>query len=319
MSISRLPKKKANNIETLRVTILMGGLSDERAVSLSTGKVVQSYLDRTKYKVRSVNMDKAGAWRKKINPKNTDIVFNALHGLGGEDGTVQGYFDVANIPYTGSGVLASALGMNKFISRQLFAAAGLDVPASILVNDKSFDLSEIELPVIIKPNKGGSSIGVKVIQTREDLARNIRRSLTESGPSLVEALIKGREVTVPVLGNANAQALPVVEITPRGSSFFDYRNKYKKDGALEEVPAKLSDTVTQQLQRVALQAHKTIGCAGYSRTDMFLLPDNRVKILEINTLPGLTTNSLLPKSAAAAGITFPALLDHIINYALERK
>ncbi len=295
----------------------MGGVSDERSVSIATGKVIKAYLDKGKYSVRQVLMDKPGLWRKKITPANTDLVFNALHGAVGEDGQMQGYLDVVRIPYTGSGVLASALGMDKFTSRQLFMAAGLDVPASMLLTSEPEDYDKIELPAVVKPNQGGSSLGVIFVLTREELVRAVRKSLASYGSALIEQVISGREVTVPVLGNTKAEALPVVEIIPQGSSFFDYKNKYQKNGAEEIVPADIADVVKQNLQNCALKAHEVLDCRGYSRTDMILMADNRIKILETNTLPGLTQTSLLPKSAAAAGITFPELLDKVITFALN--
>lgn len=312
-----LSKKKTAETKIMRLTVLMGGVSSERTVSLATGRAVKSFLDRTKYNVRTVTMDKEGQWRKKITPSSADVVFNALHGRVGEDGQLQGYLDVIGVPYTGSGVLASAMGMDKFICRQILMAAGLDVPAGTLLDKMPETLANIELPAVVKPNSGGSSLGVSLAETREALTRAVRKTLKEHGPVLIEPLIRGRELTVPILGNGQPRALPVIEIIPRGSKFFDYRNKYKKDGATEETPAHISEIFTQRAQTIALKAHQAIACRGYSRTDMILTPNGQIKVLEINTLPGLTDASLVPKSAAAAGLTFPRLLDQIVALALE--
>ncbi len=296
----------------------MGGPSDEKAVSLSSGKTIIAHLDGTRYRPRSVIIDKTGTWQKKISRSKTDLVFNALHGTFGEDGKIQGYLDTMEMLYTGSGVLASALGMNKFISRQIFATNGLDVPKTKVVRDTDIDLDQMELPVIIKPNESGSSLGISIVSKREMLKIVIRQSIKKYGAILLEPVLVGREFSVAVLGNLEPKALPIIEITPKKGPLFDYHGKYKKNGAVEEVPAKIADVIRQNLETVAIKTHQLIGCRAYSRTDVILLSDNRIKVLEINTLPGLTSNSLLPKMAAAGGLSFSALLDRIIDYSLSK-
>jgi len=316
----RVSRAKATAAKKLRVAVLMGGSSNERAVSLSTGKTVLAHLDRTKYNPRAITMDHAGEWRRKITPANTDLVFIALHGSGGEDGHIQGYFELMGIPYTGSKLTASAIGMDKLFSKIVFGSIGIPVPTgTVIATGERFAPERFirphGLPAVVKPVTSGSSIGVEIVDTAQQLADTVERTVAKYGRALVEPLVKGRELTVPVLGNDRPRPLPVIEITPKKGTFFDYAAKYK-NGAAEETPARLPDVLTQKAQDIAVQCHRGLGCRGYSRVDMLLTPANHFKVLEINTLPGLTPVSLLPKSAAAAGMTYPELLDEIIRLAL---
>ena len=293
----------------------MGGTSQERRVSMQTGKAVVAHLDRLKYAVRSVELDRKGLWRKKITASNTDLVFIALHGELGEDGHVQGYLEVAGIPYTGSGVLASAIGMDKAYSKMVFENAGVPVLSGISIS-KNDTFEARYAPAVVKPSNGGSSIDVHIADSLSEVEQKVAELLKKYERVLVEPYVTGRELSVPVLGNDRARPLPVIEITPSNSRFFDYTAKYKKGAAEEQVPAKLPDVLAQKAQYIAVQTHKSLGCRGCSRVDMILTPANHFKVLEINTLPGLTPNSLIPKSAAAAGIPFPELLDEIIRCTL---
>lgn len=295
----------------------MGGLSDERAVSLASGKNILAYLDAGKYQARPVRMDKSGQWQRKIKPSNTDLVFIALHGKFGEDGVVQGYLDLLGVPYTGSGVAASAVGMDKVLSKQLFLSASIPVPRGEVLTVPDQLPQSIELPAFVKPVNSGSSVGVVPVGSMDELRKAIRDTVTHFGSALIEPKIEGRELSVPVIGNKNAQALPVIEIKPKGSSFFDYRSKYTKGASEEVTPAKIPVPLTNAAQEIAVKCHQVLGCRGYSRTDMIATPRGDLKVLEINTLPGMTTTSLTPQSAAAAGYTFSDLLDRIISLALE--
>ncbi len=298
----------------------MGGNSDERAISMSTGKTVLAHLNTAKYQPRPIVVDKAGGWRRKLNPASTDVVFIAMHGRFGEDGHMQGYLELLRIPYTGSRLTASAVGMDKVFSKIIFESFGIPVPSgTVITQGERFDSARFirpnGLPAVVKPVSNGSSLGVVIVDTEHALVRAVEQTLKKYGQALIEPMVKGREFTVPVLGNDRPRPLPVIEIIPKKGTFFDYDAKYK-NGAKEETPADLPDVLVQKAQGIAVQAHKALGCRGYSRTDMILTPANHFKVLELNTLPGLTPVSLLPKSAAAAGMTYPELLDEIIRLAV---
>jgi len=304
----------AKRTSKLKVAVLMGGDSNERAVSMSTGKTVLAHLDKAKYQARPLVVDKGGKWRRKITKANTDLVFVAMHGHLGEDGHMQGYLELIGVPYTGSKLTASALGMDKVFSKIIFESLGIPVPSGTVVSEGE-RYNPTTIPAVVKPVTSGSSIGVIMVDTPQALTRAVEHTIKHYGRALIEPLVAGRELTVPVLGNDRPRPLPVIEIIPKKGKFFSYDAKYK-NGAREETPAELPDVLVQQAQMIAVQAHKALGCRGYSRTDMMLTPNNRFKVLEINTLPGLTPVSLLPKSAAAAGMTYPELLDEIIRLAV---
>jgi D-alanine-D-alanine ligase len=247
-----------------------------------------------------------------------------MHGRGGEDGSMQGLLDLLEIPYQGSGVLASALAMNKELTKNIYRQAGLQVPRSLTFDrDGAPSPREIEadlgLPVVIKPVHEGSSIGISMAGTPEALSTGLAAAFALDNRVLVEEFIQGIEVTGGVLGNARLQALPLVEIIPASTyAFFDYEAKYQP-GATEEIcPARLNPEMTKRAQECALTAHQALGCRGYSRTDM-MIRDQDIFVLETNTIPGMTATSLFPQGAKAAGIDFPALLDTLINLALGKE
>jgi len=335
----------------------MGGASSEHEISLISGQNVLDYLDRKKYRVKSIVISKKGEWsvldRKATVDKalkGIDVVFNALHGEYGEDGRIQGLLDCFGVKYTGSGVLASALGMDKIKSYELFKLNGLEVPRGVVLKkgDESVDMPSKK--VVVKPSCLGSSVGISIIDDKKDLKKAIDKAFepphqnkfgTGQGCDsvIIEEYIRGREMTCGVLENVKGQkifALPVTEIIPPPGRFFDYEVKY--DGSTQEItPAKIDKNLTKKIQEIAKRAYEILGCRGYSRTD-FIIQGNRVYpapfvgkhkklkasdlercrvyILEVNTLPGLTKESLLPKAARAAGIEFSELLDIIIKNAL---
>jgi D-alanine-D-alanine ligase len=246
-----------------------------------------------------------------------------MHGRGGEDGSMQGLLDLLEIPYQGSGVLASALAMNKELSKAVYQLAGLKVPAALAFHrEKAPSPREIEaklgLPVVIKPVNEGSSIGISKAPTLEALKTGLTAAFALDNRVLVEEFIPGTEVTGGVLGNAKLQALPLVEIIPGSTyTFFDYEAKYQP-GATEEIcPARLSPDMTKRAQECALIAHQALGCWGYSRTDMMIRQQD-IYVMETNTIPGMTATSLFPQGAKAAGLDFPDLLDTLITLALEK-
>ncbi len=260
--------------------------------------------------------------------RGIDVAFLALHGKYGEDGTIQGFLELTGTPYTGSGVLASALAMDKVMAKRVLSADGIPVPRGVhlsradLVRPGSSWLAAASelLPAVVKPSKQGSSVGMSLVDSAGAMEAAVRLALDHDDEALVEERVFGTEITVGVLGvsgSAELQALPVVEIVPR-REFFDYQAKYDPDQCEEICPARISEAATATAQALAVRAHRSLSCRGYSRTDMMLGPKGSV-VLEVNTLPGLTMNSLLPKAAAAAGIPFGELLHRIVSLALEPR
>jgi len=306
----------------LRLALIAGGKSSEREVSLKSGAQVYQALNQDKYDIRRYD-PLTDLERLVREAKELDAALIIMHGRGGEDGSMQGLLDLLEIPYQGSGVLASALAMNKELSKTIYQQAGLKVPRALIFDRAGApSLQEIEvalgLPVVIKPVNEGSSIGISKAPTPEALQTGLAAAFALDNRVLVEEFIQGTEVTGGVLGNARLQALPLVEIIPASTyAFFDYEAKYQP-GATEEIcPARLDPELTRRAQECALTAHKALGCRGYSRTDM-MVRDQEIYVLETNTIPGMTATSLFPQGAKAAGIDFPDLLDTLINLALEK-
>jgi D-alanine-D-alanine ligase len=307
----------------LRLALIAGGKSSEREVSLKSGNQVYQALNKDKYDIRRYDpLTDLGSLVRQA--KEIDVALIIMHGRGGEDGSMQGLLDLLEIPYQGSGILASALAMNKELSKTLYQQAGLKVPRTIIFNRAAAPSpQEIEaalgLPVVIKPVNEGSSIGVTKAPTLEALTTGLAAAFALDNRVLVEEFIHGTEVTGGVLGNAKLQALPLVEIIPTSKyDFFDYEAKYQP-GATEEIcPARLDPELTRRAQACALTAHRALSCRGYSRTDM-LVREQEIYVLETNTIPGMTATSLFPQGAKAAGIDFPELLDTLITLALEKE
>lgn len=248
-----------------------------------------------------------------------DVIVLALHGTWGEDGRIQGLLDTIGIPYTGSGVLASALAMDKVMAKKVLASEGLDVPAGVFVTSASDEelkrARSVGLPVFVKPVASGSSVGATIVTSADQLAPAIADALRYDERVLIEELIDGRELTVAVIGNDELVPLPVIEIVTN-REFFDYTAKYSSGESEEIVPALIPDHVARRAQDIAIRAHKLLGCRGMSRTDLMWSGD-RMVTLEVNTIPGMTANSLLPKAARAAGIQFGDLLARLVDWALE--
>ncbi|KKT18784.1 MAG: Ddl: D-alanine-D-alanine ligase [Candidatus Nomurabacteria bacterium GW2011_GWB1_43_7] len=312
----------------LNLVVLMGGPSAEHDVSLATGKVILSALDKEKYNPIPVVVPKDGQWTL---PPETDVVFIVMHGAYGEDGTVQGFLESARVPYTGSGILASALAMDKLKSNEIFAFHGLKVPEYISFSKKEWAKNKSEitaeikekvsLPCVIKPSNCGSSVGIAIVKKIEDLENAVQSAFSYGDIVLAQKYISGTEVTCAILDESLGKesiALPPTQIIPKGSAFFDYRAKYTP-GATEEItPPRLAQDIIKKIQENALKAHKILGCSGMSRTDMIVSGEN-ILILETNTIPGMTETSLYPQAAAAVGISFPELLDKIILSAINKR
>lgn len=326
----------------IKVAVLMGGRSGEHDVSLRSGEAVLEALGEG-YAGEGVRLERDGSWSfdggalrlspgqglAELERRRPDVVFPALHGPMDEDGTVQAALLLLGIPFVGSGVAASAAAMDKPMTKHIFRGVGIPVAADVTVdaNDWRRDaagicarvLEQVGLPVFVKPARLGSSVGVHKVTAPDALAAAIDDCVTRHGVTLVETLLVGRELTAPVLedpATGEPMALPLIEIRLLGHDFFDYVAKYT-DGHNEEIcPAPVDAATTEAVQAIALAAHRALGCRGMSRTD-FILTERGPIVLETNTIPGLTGESLIPKSAAAAGLSFAAFVDRLIRCALR--
>ncbi|MBP7926346.1 MAG: D-alanine--D-alanine ligase [Desulfobulbus sp.] len=306
----------------LRLALIAGGVSAEREVSLRGAAGVEQALNRDRYEV--VRYDPAtDLARIAADAANIDAAFILLHGVHGEDGTIQGFLDLLGIPYQGAGVLGSALAMDKNLAKVMYRLAGLPVAPWVMVEpgdlrDSGRIESAVGLPCVVKPVRQGSSIGMSIVRTLDQLPAALELALRHDGEVMVEAFLKGRELTAGVLGNSELTALPLIEIIPDSRyDFFNYEAKYQPGATREVCPAPVSETVRARAQDYAVRAHRSLQLRGYSRTDMILVGEE-LYLLETNTIPGMTPTSLLPQAAAEAGLPFAALLDRLIELALER-
>ena len=303
------------------IALLSGGISPEREVSLNSGAQVYEALDKEKYEV--VRYDpKTDLARLAADAPGIDAALIILHGPYGEDGTVQGMLDLLQIPYQGSGVLGSAIAMDKVLSKQLYEKAGLPTPPYVVYQQGDTVMPEelvrrLGLPLVVKPARDGSSIGMTIVRTAEDIEGAVNKAFKQGPVILAEAYIDGVELTGGVMGNDALEAFPLIEIVPDAShEFFDYEAKYTA-GVTEEIcPARIDAVLTEKAQQQAMAAHKALFCRGYSRTDM-ILSDQTLYVLETNTIPGMTATSLLPQAAAKAGYPFGKLMDRLIELAVE--
>jgi len=293
-----------------KVAVLMGGWSPEREISLISGTHCAQALRQSGHEVHEIDVGPDIAAR--LTELAPEVCFNALHGVGGEDGIVQGVLEVLQIPYTHSGVRASALAMDKHISKQLFAAAGLPVAASCLVASGEVQGHPMAPPYVVKPVNQGSSVGVEIVPEGSNTppACLSETGWAFSGSAMVEAYIAGRELTCAVMGDI---ALDVMEIVP-SNGFYDYRAKYDEGGSAHIVPADIPAAIVAQVQQISLVAHNLLGCRGVTRADLrFDADGDGVVLLEINTQPGMTPVSLVPEIAAARGIDYAGLVDWILE------
>ncbi len=302
------------------IALISGGISSEREVSLNSGRQVHEALDKEKYHIRHYD-PKTDLPKIVADAAAIDAALIILHGPFGEDGTIQGMLDLLDIPYQGSGVLGSAVAMDKVVSKKLYEKAGIPVPPYVVLNrqdalEPAQLLDRLALPMVIKPASGGSSIGMSIITDEHSLPAALKMAFDEDEVVIAEAYLKGIELTGGVLGNEDLQALPLIEIIPdKAFTFFDYKAKYTP-GATEEIcPARVDPGLTEKAQSYALAAHQALCCRGYSRTDMIAV-ERDIFVLETNTIPGMTATSLYPQAAAAAGIPFGPLLDRLIELAL---
>lgn len=343
--------------EKMRVGILFGGKSAEHEISLQSARNVIKAMDREKYDIILLGIDKQGRWRLGDNPDQfpmkeekesltlvpggsggdllrmpsgetvgrIDVIFPVLHGPFGEDGTVQGLLKLADIPFVGSGVLGSAVGMDKDVMKRLLRDAGISIAGFKTVYSHEQDELDYEVirkrfgvPFFVKPANMGSSVGVHMVHDSAGFASALRDAFLFDSKVLIEEYIESREIECAVLGNENPAASVPGEVLP-SHEFYSYEAKYVDEkGAVLEIPARLSEGTTQKIQELSVRAFKAICCEGMARVDCFLKPDETVVVNELNTIPGFTSISMYPMLWEASGISYSALIDRLIELALDR-
>lgn len=307
------------------VAVVMGGPSAEREVSLNTGAAIASALREAGYtNVVELDLDPHN-FAAQLAACKAEVVFNAVHGLYGEDGRLQTLLEICNMPYTGSGMVASVVCMDKVLTKRMLRDAGVPTPKCLILNSGDADIKEqimqtFTLPVVIKPASQGSSIGVEIVKEEAQLDEALASAFKYSRDILAEEFIAGKELTVAMMQkDGEVVALPVIHIAPH-SGTYDYHSKYTK-GATEYIcPADLDEETTKKVQEIAKHAYRVLGCSGVARADVMLDEAGNGYVLEINTVPGMTATSLVPKAAAAVGMSFPELCDIILQSAsLDNK
>ena len=306
-----------------KVAVVMGGPSKEREVSFRTGKAIMDALESKGHDVVAVDLDPAN-FAQQLKDCGATVVFNAVHGLYGEDGRMQGCLEMLKMPYTGSGVLASALGMNKFYTKRLFAAMHVPTAKCLYITktaNKTADdhaaeiVKELGLPVVVKPASQGSSIGVTTVKEAKDLAKALDDAFVYDNDVLVEAFFTGKELAGAVLETPEGpKAMPLVLIEPK-SGVYDYDSKYTAGATVETCPAPFTPELTKKLQGYAVAAYKALGCRGVARADLMVADNGDAIVLEMNTVPGMTETSLVPKMAKPMGLTFPDLCEIMLQTA----
>jgi D-alanine-D-alanine ligase len=299
-----------------RVAVVMGGLSAEREVSLNTGAGVVAALQERSWDVVAIDWQPGTSLARLLEPSGAAVVWNALHGTWGEDGAVQGLCACLQLPCTGSGILASALAMDKVMSKRIFESNGLPTPRwHLLAHEGSAGerdaLADWPLPYVVKPANEGSSVGVSIIDARDQLEEALATARQFHGPVIIEDYVAGTEVFVGIL---NGRALGSVEVRP-ATRFYNYEAKYKRSDTQYLIPPELPASVIERAQNIALAAYNALGCTGHARPDLRVSTAGEVFVLEVNTLPGMTKTSLLPKIARSVGMDYPTLCEHILETA----
>ena len=334
-------------MKKIKLGIIYGGLSTEHEVSINSAKSIIDNIDKDKYEIYKIYIDKKGNWYKEDNKidnvfdylRNLDVIFPVLHGLYGEDGTIEGLFELLGVPYVGCNVLSSSICMDKIYTKMILDKIGIDTAKYIYVKkvkdkyiyinntfeEKELSLEEISLlvedslsfPVFVKPSRSGSSIGINKAHNKEELIKYIKYASGFDSKILIEENIIGRELECAILGNALVEASPIGEILPKGE-FYSYNAKYIDDSETL-IPNDIDKIVCDKIRSIAVKAYKALDCRGLSRVDFFLEKDtNRIILNEINTMPGFTTISMYPKLWESVGISYKELLDKLINLALEK-
>lgn len=298
----------------MKVGIIMGGISSEREVSLASGESIFNHIDKEKYEVSKIIIDNKTDVIEKI--KDIDFALLALHGKFGEDGTVQAFLDIMDIPYSGCGALSSALCMDKNLSKKILRDENIRTAKWITVKSiEDIDykkIDEIGYPVFVKPNSGGSSVATFKIYKKEDIEEAVKEGLKYDEEVMIEEFIKGREITCPILNN---ELFPILEIKAK-TEFYDYEQKYLANGA-EHLPVTLEKSLYDEVKEMALKAFNALECEVYARVDMIVSEEGVPYLLEINTLPGMTATSLFPQSAEERGISYSQFIDSIIEISLK--
>ncbi len=304
----------------IRVCVLKGGISPEREISLKSGKAVEQGLEEAGYAVFSLD-SRSSDFFDRLAKEKPDMVFIALHGLCGEDGSIQGWLELVRIPYTGSGVLASALAMDKVSSKKVFSSENLCLPRfqGVTRDGKTPLDCRLSFPLVVKPARSGSTLGVSLVRGRNglELKRALERAFQYDGLSaLLEEYVEGREVTVGIIDDPQPRPLPIIQIIPK-RELFDYQAKYTEGFCEHVVPAPIGHQESVRIKEAALRAYESLGCRDFARVDM-ILKEGVPHILEVNTIPGMTEKSLLPMAANAEGLSFAELVDNIVKSALRR-
>ena len=307
---------KIDRLDGVKVAVLKGGPGSEREISLASAKGVTQALAEAGASVEEVDVTGPDFQI----PVGADIAFIVIHGTFGEDGDIQAILDKRGIPYTGAGEASSRVAFDKVLSKEKFVAAGVPTPGSESVDLRASKVeTKLEIPLVVKPPREGSSVGVTIVKSEAELENAFSEATKYGDDALVEDFIEGKELTVGVLDGV---ALPVIHICPR-DGFYDIKNKYpwlnQGGGTDYYCPADLPDAVTEAVQSAALKAYESLGTEVYARVDLLLDQDDRPFVLEINTIPGMTESSLLPKAARAVGIEFPELCARIVNLSLKER
>lgn len=315
---------KADDVLTCRVAVLAGGWSDEREISMRSGTACANALREAGFETVDLYDVAEDDFVTTLIKGNYDVAFIAMHGRYGEDGCMQGLLEVLHIPYTFSHVLASAVGTAKDVAKAVYRAAGIPTPEGVeLAPGTQLSVEECDelverlgLPLFVKPSGNGSSYGITRVTDPSMLPAAVDLAGSEGDNVLIERCIEGTEVTVPVLGNDDAQALPIIEVVT-GADFYDIKVKYEPSELHHVIPARLPEDVYALAQEYGVRAHRLLQCRGASRSDFIVTPEGVPYILETNTIPGMTETSLLPDSARRAGIEFPQLCRTFVELALE--
>jgi D-alanine-D-alanine ligase len=306
----------------VKVAVLKGGRSLERGVSLRSAARVEDALERLGHEV--VSVDAGGDLVKRLLAERPDVAFVAMHGLGGEDGTVQELLEILGVPFTGPGVAACGRCVDKVLAKHELRGAGVPTPDWFAFNETAFrelgaadalgGLEErLGFPLVVKPSRGGSALGVKFAASRTEVPEALVSAFSYDDRVLLERFVEGRELAVSVLG---AEPLPVVEAIPAGDDRYDFEARYEIGRTEFACPARLGEEETAEVTAAAIAAYEALGCSGFSRVDLILAAEGP-QVLEVNAIPGLTDTSLLPQAAEAAGISFEQLVERILDLALE--
>ena len=307
-----------------KILVLMGGISTEREISLKSGNAVAKALKEADYEVETLDIQPDNI--SKITEIKPDAVYLALHGKGGEDGCIQGMLEWMGIPYTGPGVAASAVCMDKSLTKKILLQCGIPTPKSVeYTKEQCTDtdkvtkelISQLGIPMVLKSPCQGSSIGVVIVRDEASIADAMDEIFKYGDVLLAEQFVSGTEISVPVVGNDTQEVFPIIEIVPT-SEFYDFRSKYTPGMSQHIIPARISKEASEKVNRLAAEVYKKTGCRGVSRIDFIVDENDNPFVIEINTLPGMTETSLVPDSAKHAGISFPQLVDKIVKLALER-